>query len=396
MLRPATSPPHLITLIFATALSVVTLNLFLPGLPAIAAEFGTSYTTVSLSLSGYFLVTAVVQLLAGPLSDRYGRRPVILGGLAVFSVASVGCLRADSIESFLFWRVFQAAVASGAALSMAVVRDTVPEREAARRIGLIGMAMALGPMVAPLVGGLLGEAFGWRASFALYATLGFALLLIVWADLGETNASRGRPLRAQMADYPRLLGDGRFWGYAVTSALSLSCVFVVMLGAPALGAAEGLSQGAVGLVLAVTPVGYILGSGATTRLARQLPGPRLILLGRFIALGGMLLALALALTGVPLPAYLACFAAIGIGNGLTLPAAYSGAMSVRPDLAGSAASLVSALNVLVGAAVTAVAGAVPGLLAERAGLALLLIGICTAALAAALFTRRTVGQGAVA
>ncbi|QPH54774.1 Bcr/CflA family efflux MFS transporter [Pontivivens ytuae] len=396
MLRPATTPPHLITLIFATALSVVTLNLFLPGLPAIAEEFDASYATVSLSLSGYFLVTAVVQLFAGPLSDRYGRRPVILGGLALFFVASVGCLRAESIESFLFWRVLQAAVASGAALSMAVVRDTVPEREAARRIGLIGMAMALGPMVAPLIGGLLGEAFGWRASFALYAALGFGLLLLVWADLGETNGSRGRPLREQMADYPRLLRDGRFWGYAATSALSLCCVFVVMLGAPTLGEAESLSQGAVGLALAVTPVGYIVGTGATTRLARHFPGPRLILLGRFISMGGMVLALVLAVTGVPLALYFGCFAAIGIGNGLTLPAAYSGAMSVRPELAGSAASLVSALNVIVGAVVTAAAGAMPAVISDRAGLALVLVLICTGALAAGLFTRRIVARTATA
>ena len=177
----------MLTLVLLTALSVLSLNMFLPSLSNIARDFQTDYALVNLSIAGYLAITAVLQLIMGPLSDRYGRRPVILAGLAIFVLASLGCALATGIWAFLGFRIVQGAIISGAALSSAVVRDMVPAQEAASLLGYIAMAMAVAPMLGPMFGGALDELFGWRASFWSFAGLGVALLVLCWVDLGETN-----------------------------------------------------------------------------------------------------------------------------------------------------------------------------------------------------------------
>ena len=142
----ATSPPRIFTLVLLTALSVLSLNMFVPSLSNMAEDFHTDYALVNLSIAGYLAITAVLQLIMGPLSDRYGRRPVLLTGLAIFALASLGCAQASNIWVFLGFRILQGAIISGSALSQAVVRDMVPAREAASLMGYIAMAMAVAPM----------------------------------------------------------------------------------------------------------------------------------------------------------------------------------------------------------------------------------------------------------
>ena len=212
MIRPATTPPHLVTIVLLTATSTLTLNMFLPSLSGMAEDFEVSYGLISLSVAGYLGITAVLQLILGPLSDRYGRRPVLLGAVAVFATASVGCTLAPDAYTFLAFRLLQGGIISGWAISQAIIRDQYDAQSSASLLGYISMAMAVGPMLAPIIGGALDQAFGWRATFMLYTTLGLVLMFLIWSDLGETNHNRTETLTAQIKDYPTLLQARRFWG----------------------------------------------------------------------------------------------------------------------------------------------------------------------------------------
>ena len=187
MTTASKSSPRVLTLILLAALSTLSLNMFLPSLTNIARDFNVDYALASLSIAGYLAITALMQLVIGPMSDRFGRRPVLLCGLSVFVVGSLGCLLASDIYSFLLFRALQATVISGWVLSMAMIRDTRSEGESASLIGYVAMSMAIAPMLGPMIGGLLDEFFGWRASFALYSLMGLILLLLCWLDLDETN-----------------------------------------------------------------------------------------------------------------------------------------------------------------------------------------------------------------
>ena len=171
-MRAASSPPSLVTLIFTTALSVPTLNMFLPSLARMSEDFQVDYALVNLSVAGYLAVSAVLQLIVGPLPDRYGRRPILLICMAIFALASVGSVLAGTILVFLGFRLLPAAVVAGPVLSAASLRDRYPPDEAAGKLGHVAMAMALAPMLGPMLGGALDMLFGWRAGFVLYSLLG--------------------------------------------------------------------------------------------------------------------------------------------------------------------------------------------------------------------------------
>jgi len=354
----ATSPPRFATLVLATGLSVLSLNMFLPSLPAIAETFDADYGLVNLAIAGYAGFTALLQLIMGPLSDRFGRRPVILCGMALFLAASVGCLLAPTIELFLLCRMVQGAVIAGYVVSLAVIRDTASEGEAASRIGYLSMAMAVAPMLAPMAGGLIGEVFGWQATFWAFILLGGLALILVWADLGETNLTRAATLTAQFRRYPALLGSIRFWAYAACMATSTGAFYAFLAGAPLVASRVlGLSTGDLGIAMGTITAGYMLGSFLSGRFAARTRLTTMMLIGRCVACAGLIVGLILYQSGVV--HLLAVFGAtvwVGIGNGLTVPSASAGALSVRPDLAGSASGLLGAMAVGGGGLISAVTG----------------------------------------
>ncbi len=188
-MRSSISPPNIATLIFLTALSVVAGNMFLPSLADMARFFGVEYAAMSLAISLYLAVTGVLQLIVGPLSDRFGRRPLLIGAMAVFALTSLGCALADDITEFLVFRVLQGAVATGSALAMVIVRDQYAPQEAARKVALVAMAMAVGPMIGPMIGGVLDELHGWRAIFYAYAILGLFASRVCCPDTRVTNTT---------------------------------------------------------------------------------------------------------------------------------------------------------------------------------------------------------------
>lgn len=353
-MAPASSKPSLLTLILLTSVAVMSLNIFLPSLGGIAAEFGVSYTLVALSISAFLLVSAALQLIMGPLSDRYGRRPVVLIGLVIFVVASLGCALSQDAWSFLAFRMAQGGIVSGMVLGRAIVRDVYAPQDAAKRIAQIGAAMALAPLLAPLVGGILDSLFGWRSVFYLLAASGAAVFLLCWSDLGETNTTRQASFAAQFRAYPEVLRSASFWAYSGVLVFSLGGFYAYLAGVPLVGAdVFGLGSAALGMMMGATAVGFLIGNLVTTRQGARLGSMRLILWGRWLSMGGCLVAaLALAL-GLVHPAVMFAGAVLlGLGNGLTLPGANVGVMNVAPHLAGSASGLSGALGVVIGAVLT--------------------------------------------
>ncbi|MEM6371643.1 MAG: multidrug effflux MFS transporter [Pseudomonadota bacterium] len=379
MTRP---PPHLATLVLLTALTVLTLNMFLPALPAMRAAFGVSEAVMGLTISLYMGVAAVLQLVLGPLSDRFGRRPVILGLLGVYVVASAACLLAPNITVLLIARTGQAVAVGGGILASAVVRDMYEGRLAAAKLSLIASAMAIAPMLAPMVGGLLETAFGWRSVFVTYAALGAGLLLWCLRDLGETHA--GGP--GQRLEIGALLRARLFWAYVGVQALGVGTFYVFLTGAPFVAAdVFGLGPAQIGIALGTTTAGFMLGAGISARMVQRLGPMRLILVGRFVPIVGLGVALVYYLGGGGLVAPLfTATVTVGIGNGLTLANAAAGALSVRPDLAGSASGFSGAMSLGLGAALSWVTTAVLGASATPQALLILMLATLALALAAAL------------
>lgn len=358
-MRAAQTPPTLITLIFATALSVLSLNMFLPSLAHMSEDFAVDYGLVNLSVAGYLAVSAILQLIMGPLSDRYGRRPVLLICMTIFVCASIGCALAESIWLFLGFRLLQAAVVAGSVLSSASIRDQYPPNEAASKLGYVAMAMALAPMLGPMLGGALDMLFGWRAGFVLYSLLGAGLLTLLWFDMGETNTNRSSTFAAQLREYPHLFRARRFWGYALCAAFSIGGFYSFITGAPLVAAAWfDLSPATLGLGIGIITGGFMVGNFITGRIASRTRLTTMILIGRIVASTGPMIGLLLFLGQMgSVWVFFGSAICVGFGNGLTNANASAGVMSVRPKLAGSAAGLSGAMIVALGAVLTSMTGA---------------------------------------
>lgn len=353
------TPPHIATLIALSALSALAMNIFLPSLPAMTAHFATDYRLMQLSVALYLAVNAAMQLVIGPISDRYGRRPVLLGGVALFLVATLGCIFAGNVWVFLGFRMLQAAIVTAMALSRAVVRDMVPEAEAASMIGYVTMGQAVAPMIGPAIGGGLEAAFGWQASFWALFGAGAAVLALTWADLGETAPRTGTSLKAQIRQWPELLRSPRFWGYSATLGLSSGSFFAYLGGAPFVGdRVFGMDAATFGLFFGAPAVGYFAGNFLSGRFSVRIGINRMVLWGTLINAGGVALSLTLFLVGLGTPlGFFGLMTCVGLGNGMAIPNATAGVLSVRPHLAGTASGLSGALMIGMGAALSALAGA---------------------------------------
>jgi DHA1 family bicyclomycin/chloramphenicol resistance-like MFS transporter len=339
-------------------MSAMAMNIFLPSLPGMALYFETDYAFMQLSVALYLATNAVLQLFIGPLSDRFGRRPVLLWGTALFAFSTLGCLFAPNAEVFMVFRMIQAVIAVAIVLSRAVVRDLYPQDQAASMMAYVTMGMALTPMLAPALGGLLDSWFDWRASFYLLFIASLALFALIWSDLGETARHTGTPMRQQIREYPEILTSHRFWGYALATALGSGSFFAYLGGAPYLATAlYDIPASELGLWMATPGLGYFCGNYFSGRYSVRLGVNRMVVLGTTLATGGMLIAYGISLMGVATPlSFFGTMIIVGLGNGLTIPNATSGMLSVRPQLAGTAAGLGSTLMIGGGAALSAFAG----------------------------------------
>jgi DHA1 family bicyclomycin/chloramphenicol resistance-like MFS transporter len=352
------TPPHIITLILIAGISAMNMSIFLPSLNKMATDFDTSYATMQLSVSGYLAATAVIQIFIGPLSDKIGRRKVMIGALAIFVLATIGALLAQSIEAFLVFRILQAAVASGMALSRAIVRDMVPQDQAASMIGYVTMGMALVPMVGPAIGGLLDQLFGWQATFVFLALVGVAVMTLCIFDQGETVRGGGLGFRAQVRGYPALFASPRFWGYSLCMAFGSGAFFAFLGGASFI--AEGvfnMSPLASGFAIGAPAIGYAIGNFFSGRYAVRFGVNAMALSGMMLTSAGLGASLLIGLAGFQSAWLFFGFCLfLGLGNGLMMPNATAGLLSVRPHLAGTASGLGGALMIGGGRCVVAIFG----------------------------------------
>lgn len=381
------SPPHIVTLVLIAGLSALTMNIFLPSLPLMAEFYAVEYGVMQFAVSGYITGIAVLQIVIGPLSDRFGRRPTMIASLVIFLLATLLCIFATSVTGFMIGRLLQTTVAAGMVLSRAIVRDMVPMEQAASMIGYVTMGMTIVPMLGPTAGGFLNDAFGWQANFVALFLLGALVLAVVVTDLGETNRQQSASILGQFRDWPQLLLSRRFWGYTMTATMTTGAFFAFLGGAPFVGSnILDLSPRALGIQFAFVAAGYLVGNFFSGRYARRVGISRMMLAGGGFALLGSLVPMVLLLTGhFSAITFFGPLFIVGFGNGLTLPSANAGIVSVRPHLAGSASGLGGAITMGGGAALSALASSI--LSVETGALPLLVVmcGTCVLAVVAVLY-----------
>lgn len=345
------TPPHVITLVLLAGVSAMSNAIFLPSLNGMTSYFNTTYSVMQWSVSGYFAGTAVLQLFFGPLSDRYGRRPILLFTIALFTLASVGAAMATTVEVFLFCRIAQAAIASCMALSRAVVRDVYPTSEAASMIGYVTMGMSIVPMIGPMLGGALDQAFGWQASFWMLTATGILVWLLTYFDLPETYKGGNSKFLDQVKTYPELFRSPRFWGYVSCTSFTAGG-FYSLLGAASYVSSVvfHLSAAQTGIAIGAPALGYAFGNYLSGKYAVQFGIDKLTTIGCVITFASMTSSFGLSVFNAnSVYIFFGLCTIMGIGNGLTMPNATTGALSVRPHLAGTAAGL-SSFFLLGGAA----------------------------------------------
>jgi MFS transporter, DHA1 family, multidrug resistance protein len=336
--------------LFATALGAITLigplaiHLFLPVMPAVKTAFAISDAVVELTFSVTLFTMAIVTLFYGSLADRYGRRPVLLGGLALFVVGSALSAFATSGTMLIVGRVVQAIGAgSGLTLSRAIARDAYGPEALVKAIAYLTMAYTIGPMIAPTFGGLLLDIFGWRAAFWFALVASTAILIMSYLVLFETKhrSSSPPPHGRVLSHYTTLLGSARFVAYVLQSG-ALSFAFFAIAAASPLLMKDNLGQSGLeyGLYFLMFPIGYTSGNWVSVHLSGRVPVDTMVLLGSilsfilFLGQAVWILAGDLSPLLIFLPGGLVSFS-----QGLSMPNAQAGAMRIEPTLAGTAAGL---------------------------------------------------------
>ena len=338
-----------------------TMQVLVPSLPAMGRDLGVSTATVQLTVTLYLLGVGVGQLFYGPLSDRFGRRPLLLGGLALYAVASLAAALAGGIGALVAARVAQALGAcAGVVLARAVIRDVWARDEAASVLGYVTMGMTIAPMLAPVLGSLLEESFGWRASMWACLAAGLPLALLAWKRLPETLAAP-QPLPGLFAigrAFAALWAVPLFRAYCGVTACATGVFFAFLGGAPYV-VVQGMGYSPVTFALAFAGMSilFALGNFLAGRLSRSLGVLRMLALGTVLTTGGAVLAIVMQLVFPPhILVFFVPMGIVAIGNGMTQPNAIAGALSVRPQLAGTASSLIGALQMSFGALLTFIVG----------------------------------------
>ena len=348
-------------LVAITSLGPLALQLFVPSLPAIARDFGVSIGTAQYAFSLSMIAIAFATLVYGPLSDRYGRRPALLGGISLFLVGTVVCALSQDIEMLIVGRILQASgSASGLVISRAVARDVYGPDRAASVIAYLTVAMVLAPFFALIIGGLFVDTVGWRYNFVFALVCGAGVLLLLAIGLSETHHGPRVGVRPSdlLRNYGRLLRSGVFLGYAIHGAGASGAFFAFAAGAPYL-MSDVLGRPALefSLYFAIISLFFMLSNFLAGRYTRRIGLDRMIIWGGLFsvlwAAGGVA---AIAIWGLtPLALFIPAGLA-SLGNGISMPNANAGAINVDARLAGTASGLTAFLMMMTGALCSQVVG----------------------------------------
>jgi DHA1 family bicyclomycin/chloramphenicol resistance-like MFS transporter len=344
-----------------TALGPLSMDMYLPSLPDIAHVLAASAARTQLTISSYLIGFAVGQVAYGPLSDRYGRRPVLLAAIVLYLTSTLACAAAQSVDLLIAARLLQGIGGSGAiVLARAIVRDLYSGVRAARELSLMGSISAFAPIVAPMLGGVLQSVFGWRANFVSMSLGAVIVMLAALRLLPETLRPRsGEPASffSMVLGYGAVLRHREFLIYLGIITVSYAGLFAWVSGASVvLQSVYGLSATAFGFTFALGAAGYMAGALIAARLVVRLGLDRTIGVGVIVvAAGGLALAAVVAagIAGIWLVAAMALYLA---GLGLAMPQAMAGALTPFPDRAGTAASLMGLIQQTVAAVVAALIG----------------------------------------
>lgn len=345
MKSPSPNPDSvglLILLSALVALGPLTIDMYLPALPAMSTALGASTSQVQLTISSYLLGFSVFHLACGPLADRYGRRPILLGGLALYMLASYACSLASSIEQLIVLRFIQGVGACvGPTLGRAIARDVYGPQRAAQALAYIAMIMALAPAVAPALGSLLLEFFSWASIFAALALYALAVLGFVAGKLPESLPQRQElSVTVVSRNYLELLRNGHYMATTCASGLmyagmisflsASSFIFIDMM---------GISTRYFGVLFLTTVAGYITGSGLSTRLVHNRSSEQVMWLGMTLAVAASLLQLLLTEAWFHVAAILVPMAMFSTALGIVLPHAMASALRPFPHMAATASAL---------------------------------------------------------
>jgi DHA1 family bicyclomycin/chloramphenicol resistance-like MFS transporter len=353
-------PPSLAVLVAITTLNPLALNILQPALPDLARALATDYGTVQLTLAMFLVASAVSQIVLGPISDQFGRRPVALAGVAIFIAGSAICIAATSVAALVLGRVVQAVGGiTGFVISRAVIRDLHGRDASASKLGYVTMAMVVVPMLSPLAGGWLAERFGYASIFAFCAALGLVALIFALVDLSETRNTEEHANGVSIVNaYGALLSSRAFIAHSMTMGLTSATFFTFLAGTPyvVIELQRG-SPAAFGTWWMIASIAFMFGNFIAGRLGEKIGANRLVRIGTALPLVGLALLAAgyAAAPGEPAILFLATVPG-WIGSGMSLPGAAANALSVRPDLAGAASGLSGAFHLGAGAIASYVVG----------------------------------------
>lgn len=332
--------------------------MFIPSITVLANHYETSFSIMQLSVSLYMVASASLQIVLGPLSDKYGRRPVLLACLAILIISSLGCIFSTSTELFFIFRMLQATAVSGMVIGKAIVIDVFNEKNVIKILSQIAIVLGISSILGPAIGGLLIDLYSWTAIFYFVIGIGISSFLYNFFILEETNKQLVNNLFDQMINYKNLISSRRFWVYSFIGGFSSSTFFMILISIPYIGEVlYHLSSFQSSLLLIIITSGFIIGSFLSPILINSFSERKILYLSIFASFSGTLISLFLYIT---FPQYILCifgpFFFIGLSNGLISPIALSKVLGIRDDSRGAASGLNGAFIIGFGAIYSALGG----------------------------------------
>ncbi|CAN5201205.1 multidrug effflux MFS transporter [soil metagenome] len=344
-----TSWKLLLMLVAMNGIAPISLYILVPALPVLAKTLASDVSTVQLNVSLFMVGLAISQLLTGPLSDRYGRRPVLLAGLGLAVIATIICMFAQTLPQLIAGRFLQAlGGATGMVMSRAIIRDLYPRERVGGMISLVIAVMMIAQLLSPLIGGLLETSFGWRAIFYFMAATSIAITVGIAFGLPET-----RPLQTStddsgfLKDVRALSASRVFIGYVLCQMLASAIIFTFAGGGPYIVVDQmGRSTAEYGVWFATSGLAYLLGNLVSVRLSPRYGIDRMIWLGIALQIGGSIINVIWGVTGLnQMPSWLfGTHMIVMFGNAFAMANASAGAISIRPQAAGTAAGTMGFLQ----------------------------------------------------